>query len=426
MFYEIEKPTVILSSAYHKHYGVIDNIDINSFNSNFNMNSAQELSFDVYKYFNEHPCALWNKLIGLRYIYIPSHKEYYKIDVALDQDDKTVKHITATSAGEYELSNRKIRSLEINTQFDIEYETVEQITIVDGKEVISYVEVEKDVDNSGCTILYNPDDLDKSLLHRALKDRAPDWSIAHVDETIAKKQREFSVSDQTIYDFFTNTVANELDCLFKFDSVNRTISVYDLLNYCEECGYRGEFTDKCPNKILDETTGQYRECGCTNIRRGYGRDTGIYISAANYASKISVNGDEGSVKNCFKVTGGDDQMNANVINANPAGSNLIYRFSDADYDDMPSGLVQKLKDYYAQYDEIEKSYQDVAKKYYNALTSYYFYKTSMMPRNNAKHWEPNHSYSIGDSVYVITLPSYCRLECKEIRGDGKSGAEEFD
>lgn len=84
MFYEIEKPTVILSSVSHKHYGVLENVDMDSFNCNFNMNSAQEISFDVYKYFDEHLCSLWDKLISFKYIYIPQHHEYYKIDVSLD------------------------------------------------------------------------------------------------------------------------------------------------------------------------------------------------------------------------------------------------------------------------------------------------------------------------------------------------------
>lgn len=275
------------------------------------------------------------------------------------------------------------------------------------------IEYNETVENSGYTILYNPNDPTKSLLDRALHDRAPDWSVAHVDDTIASKQRTFSVSEQTIYDFFTNTVANELSCLFKFDSVNRQIYVYDLLNTCSECGYRGEFTDKCP------------KCDSTNYIRGYGNDSHVYISASNYASKITVDGDEGSVKNCFKVTGGDDLMSATVKNSNPSGSDLIYKFSDADLDDMPDGLRDALIAYYEDYDRLNAQYQECLKDYYNALNTYYYYKTSMMPRFNAEyhHWQPNHGYDVGNKVYVITLPSWCYLECVQA---GTSGSEEFD
>ena len=408
MFYEIEKPTVILSTVYHKHYGVLENIDFDSFSCNFNMNSAQEISFDVYKYVDEHECSLWDKLISFRYVYIPQHHEYYKIDVTLDVDDKTVKHITGTSAGEYELSQRKIQNLDINTPADITYYEVWD------EDLQKYREVDTNQEKTEGTIFYNEDNTDKSMLHRVLKDRAPDWSIAHVDDSLKGIMREFSVSNQSVYDCFTSTFANELDCLFKFNSVDRTISVYDLLNQCEDCGYRGEFTDECP------------KCQSTNIQRGYGDDSHIYISANNYANKITVDGDEGSVKNCFRVSGGDDLMTATVVNCNPAGSEYIYKFSAADYADMPEDLVNRLIQYYADYDDAEDSYQTSVKNYYNALTSYYYYKTSMMPRLDNDHWEPEHSYELGEKCYVITLPSWCYLECKEIIGNGKTGSVEFD
>ncbi len=425
MFYEIEKPTVILSSVHHKHYGVLENIDMDSFQCNFNMNSAQEISFDVYKYMDEHLCSLWDKLISFKYIYIPSHNEYYKIDVTLDQDNKTVKHITGTSAGEFELSQRKILSLEINTASDLTYYEQKNPDTGEYEEIPS-------PENTKTTKLYDPDDTHKSLLHRVIADRAPDWSIGYVDETVANKERMFSVSNQTIYDFLTSTVATELDILFKFDSVNRVISVYDLLNYCEDCGERGDFTDKCD------------KCGGTNIRRGYGEDSHIFISASNYANKITVDGDEGNVKNCFRVIGGDDLMTATVKNCNPAGSEYIYKFSEADYDDMPDELVQKLKDYAEEYKRYEngddivtppiRPYSDITKDYYNALTEYYYYKTSMMPRTDENgadigHWKPTtdddhpQTYNVGQTCYTITLPSYCHLVCVEA---GQSGHTEFD
>lgn len=453
MFHEIQRPTVILSSVHHKHYGVLENIDYDSFQNNFNMNSAQEISFDVYKYLDEHKCSLWEKLISFKYLYIPDHDEYYKIDVTLDQDDKTVKHITGTSAGEYELSQRKIQAMDINTPDDL-------TCYWQKKEDGTYEKI-AEPENTKPTIFYNPDDPLKSILHRAIADRAPDWSIGHVDESITANKRvcTFTVSNQTIYDFLTNTIATEFDVLFKFDSVNRVINAYDLLNICEnpDCLERGDFTDVCP------------KCGGTNIHRGYGHDSHIYISANNYASKITVDGDEGSVKNCFRLIGGDDVMTATVKNCNPSGSEYIYQFSEADFDDMPEELVDKLEDYAELYAEFEagkstdgsfvsrqipigvpvdcgfkpnhvtvqidgktveykygeltngdnehnndivitdygfifytnnqgqnctytaaqRKYSDLTKDYYNALTEYYYYKTSMMPRTCPETVDPS-------------------------------------
>lgn len=232
--------------------------------------------------------------------------------------------------------------MDINTENDLTY--YEQ-----KKEDGTYEKIATP-DNTEPTVFYNPDDPHKSILHRAIADRAPDWSIGHVDESIMAKKRvcTFSVSNQTIYDFLTSTIANEFDVLFKFDSVNRIINVYDLLNMCEnpDCLERGEFTDVCP------------KCGGTHIHRGYGNDSHIYISANNYASKITVDGDEGSVKNCFRIMGGDDLMTATVKNCNPSGSEYIYQFSEADFDDMPEELVEKLEDYAELYKTYEEGKND--------------------------------------------------------------------
>ena len=383
----IEVPTFVLSNIWHHHIGVITNIDKDSINYNFNMSSSQEVSFDVYKELDGNVCNLWDKIISFKYVYIPEHQCYYHMEVDKDEDASTVKHCTLTSAGEWELSNKKIYDLEINTESDILQD--------------DYV----------TTVFFDENNPRGSLLNRVLKDKAPDWSIAHVDGTLKNIQRMFSVSDQTIYDFLTKDVATEFDCLFTFDSVNRTISAYDLLNYCNNCGYRGEFLTKCS------------KCNSTNISRGYGENSNILINYNNYSEKMSVTGDEGQVKNCFRVTGGDDIMNAAVINCNPNGSAYIYNFSQRDYDDMPSQLVQKLEEYGDLYDALLPDYQAAVDEYYDLTNQYYFYKTSMMPRVNGDHWEANKGYGVGDQTYVMTLPSWCYLECTQ---SGISGNKEFD
>lgn len=383
----IEVPTFVLSNIWHHHIGTITNIDKDSINYNLNMSSSQEVSFDVYKELDGKKCDLWDQIISFKYVFVPEHQCYYHMEVDIDEDSKTVKHCTCTSAGEWELSNKNIYSLEINTESDILQD--------------DYV----------TTVFFDENNPRASLLNRALADKAPDWSVAHVDGTLKNIQRTFSVSDQPIYDFLTKTVAEEFDCLFTFDSVNRTISAYDLLNHCDDCGYRGEFLTKCT------------KCGSTNITRGYGENSNILISYNNYSEKMTVSGDEGQVKNCFRVTGGDDYMNEAIINVNPNGSPYIYHFSQRDYDDMPTELVDKLNEYSEFYDSILPEYQEVVNEFYDLTNQYYFYKTSMMPRVNGNHWEANKGYTVGDQTYVMTLPSWCYLECTQ---SGVTGNKEFD
>lgn len=389
----IEIPTFVLSNIYHHHIGVINNIDTESIQFNFNMNSQQEVSCDVYKELNGEKCELWDKIISLKYIYIPEHEEYYKLDVTVDDGEYTVKHLTLTSAGEYELSNKYI-TLEINTESDI-------LRNVDDTTNPPYAP----------NVLYNPNDVDNSILHRVLKDKAPDWSIVHCDESIANIQRTFTISNQKIYDVLTNTLAKEYNCLFKFDSVKREIYCYDLYNRCEECGERGEFVYECP------------QCGSKKIQYGYGKNTNIFITYNNFSEKITLDGDEGAVKNCFRVTGGDDYMNATVRNINPNGSDYIYNFSQNDYDDMPTELVEGLQAYQEKYDELLEPYQEYTEKWYDAINNYYFYKTSMMPRSNGILWEANKGYNLNDETYVKSLATWAYLKCVKA---GVSGDEMFD
>lgn len=342
MFDEITSPTLILSTKYHKHIGSINNVGIN-IASDFNMASHQEISFDVYKTLDGEPCTLWDQIVDFKYLYVPEHNEYYELTVSIDDADNTIKHCVGISAGEQELSQRYLRDFHCNDETDIL------------------------MDDYVVTVFYNPNDPKGSLLDRVLHDKCPDWSIGHVDGTIANIQRTFTADNTTIYDFLVNTVATEIGCLFKFDSVNKKINAYDLKNTCSSCGFRGEFTDKCP------------KCGSTEYIRSYGAWKNVYVSPENTALQVTVDGDSESVKNCFKIVGGDDLMTATVVNINPNHSSYIYRFSDDMKADMPTELVKRLDEYEAEYRENLKNYTDYTNYWYDEIDQVMEYQTRMMP-----------------------------------------------
>ena len=317
MFERLETPKIILSTKYHKHYDVITNIDLNSIDANFNLNSPQEISFDVYKELDGKKCNLWDKIIDHKYIFVPDYQEYYCISAPFDEDNKTIKHIVGTSACEYELSHRKLYNFECNTEADI----------ARG----DYIP----------TTLCNKDNIEASLLHRVLKDKCPDYKIGYVSPSIAKKQRVFSANDKDIYSFLTNDIATELECVFLFDSVNRVISVY----------------------AIDE----------------YGENTGVYISPENYAESITVEGDVDNVFNCLKIEGGDELMTATVANLNPNGSNYIYRFSEDMLNDMPEELVEKIASYNELSTTLQPNYEEYTGKVYELIDEELYLATTMMP-----------------------------------------------
>lgn len=343
LFDEPEYPAIILSTKYHKHLGAIENIDTAGINVNFNMASAQELSFDVYKEMDGKTCSLWDLIVDFKYIFVPEFQEYYEIQISLDEDNKTIKHVTATSACEAELSTRLLRNFECNSEADILRDDYEP------------------------TVLYNPNKPDASLLDRVLKDKCPDYSIAHVDASIASMQRTFSTDNEDIYTFFTSTVAKEMECLFVFDSVNRAISVYDLKNACSECGHRFDTGTACP------------ECGSENISKKYGENTSVYISADNYAELITIEGNTDNVFNCFKIEGGDDLITATVANINPNGSNYIYQYQQDALEDMPENLASKINEYNTLYNNKKPIYEEYTEKMYEAIDEELYLTSEMMP-----------------------------------------------
>lgn len=137
------------------------------------------------------------------------------------------------------------------------------------------------------TIFYNPNKKDSSLLNRIFE-KVPGYTIAHVDETLLKIQRSFSIDGTSIYDFLTNTLSQEIGCIFLFDSNTRSVYVYDMETCCLDCGYRSEDAFAvCP------------ECEGTILHEPYGKDTSIFVDKNNLGSDIQLTSETDSVKNCF-------------------------------------------------------------------------------------------------------------------------------
>ena len=340
-----QSPTIILAKKNGDKLGRIDAVEIESTDS---MNDASEISFKVYKTVDENKNNLWDEIVNFRLIYCLEWNQWFEITVETDEDTKTVKTVTGTNLGCAELSQIMLYNVEINTEDDIARE---------------------DYDKDHPTIFYNPDRPSSSLLHRMLE-KAPHYTIGHVDATIAKIQRTFSFDDKSIYDGFQD-VAEEIKCLFVFDvnadkygNLNRSVSAYDLESNCHECGHRGEYTDVCP------------KCGSTDIDEGYGEDTTIFVTADEIADNINMSSDTDSIKNCFKLEGGDDLMTATIRNCNPNGSDYIWYISDDTKHDMSDELVKAIDSYNKLYAEYQNDYvyladkEDIVTRYNDLIAKY--------------------------------------------------------
>lgn len=321
-----ECPTLVLAKRGGEKLGVLNTADNISLSDR--LSDSCELSFDIYKEFDGRVCPIWDKVVDFKLVWCKEWDKWFSISVNTQESSSVMKSITATSLGEAELSQILLHDIEINTEDDIDRD---------------------DYDENFPTILYRPDRPDASLLHR-LMEKAPHYSIGHVDSTIAKLQRTFSFDGDSIKDAF-DAVAEEIGCLFVYPSgstdkgtPSRTVEVYDLERTCLDCGYRGEFDGNCP------------ECNSSNINEGYGQDTTIFVSTENLTDEVSYETDTGSVKNCFRLTAGDDLMTATVRLCNPSGGGYIWCITDDTKEDMSDELVAKLNSY----DELCQHYNEEA------------------------------------------------------------------
>ena len=344
----VEQFTLVLSQRDYTHLGQISNVEHLKFSGN--LNAANEFSFEVHKYLDDHEEILWDDIYDLRLIWIKELNEYYEIRVELTDQVYKTKTITCTSLCECELSQSGLYDIEINTADDI---------------------ARADYDPNYPTVFYRilPDPSDSeyikkknsSLLHRIL-DKVPAYSIAHVDSSLMNLQRTFSISNTTVYDFLTGECSDQFNCMFKFDSVNRTVSAYDLYTVCNNCGYRGDFNDVCP------------ECGSNNLKY-FGEDTTIFVSTENLTDEVKFETDVDSIKNAFRLEAGDDNMTAAVINSNPNGSRYIYEFSEEARRDMPTELIEKMDEYDASYNYYNNTYpmtiNTATRTAYNTLVTKY-------------------------------------------------------
>ena len=343
---ELERPILKLMKRSGDFIGIIQ---YENLNCSFIGNAVDEMTFDVRKYIDGEINPLWDEF-KQESIRIVEYNNYGRFEASVTLNDKedTIKSISCKSL-EVELGQVILHEFHVNDEDDIlrsDYET---------------------------TYLYDKNNEKASLLNRAIKDKAPQWSIGHVDDMICvngkvyptnQYERFFTVDGTSIYDFFTNDIANECNVVFLFDTIKRTINMYNIYD---------AVYDKSNMKVLD---GAYENNGMLYDKNGVqlsttdygycpgiGKDTMIYIDKSQLANSFTIDNDLESMKNCFYITGGDDTINNYVSAATMTGNNYIYLFDKFQYDDMPENLSKALMSYQTFYESKKEEYNGVGGVY---------------------------------------------------------------
>lgn len=351
----VEMPSLVLQNRNFDTIGMIGNASGLTYKEHFN--SANELSFTVYKELNGQETPLWDSISDFKILYIPELQERFEITVSTSAEHTVCKSVTAVSLCESELGQIILRDIEINTESDILNSSYDpNFPTVFYRNPNDYSSYDwNHTKHQGKYKDYTPEKKKEllrksSLLHRIFE-KAPHYSFKaeDIDDSLKNLQREFSISETDLYGELTGEIAEEFHCLFLFNSINRTLSVHDLYNTCHHCNYRGDFSEECP------------ECKNTDFSGQYGTDTSVFISKENLAAQINLETDSSSLKNCFYVEGGDEIINAAIRSCNPNGSQYLYYFSEETKKDMPSSLKNKINDYDAlctRYNTTEKFFLD--------------------------------------------------------------------
>lgn len=309
---------------------------------------TSEMSCDVYNL----NTPFWDKITDFKLIYIPIEVPYiktngfwYEITVTIDDTDKTIKHIVGTLAQYAELDSVYNYEVEIRTENDINRD--------------DYVD----------TIFYNPINSDASIIDRVLKDKAPHYSVHYVEDSLRNVKRTFEFNGDSVLECLKK-IAEEVGCIIIFGeslynniSYSRSISFYEGKDYCPVCGKRGDFTNGCTNPDCSHSQ---------EIIPRYGEETGLFINKENLGENINLSTNVEEVKNYYRLTAGDDDMTATIINCNPSGSRYIWHFTDTMKQDMSNDLRTAINNYISLYNSYKTSYEmlNIAQSKINIYNSY--------------------------------------------------------
>jgi hypothetical protein len=130
----------------------------------------------------------------------------------------------------------------------------------------------------------------------------PGWSVGSIDAALLMLYRTFDISDTTIYNFLMSEVETAYQCIFDFDTINKTISAHT---------------------ITGATT-----------------NTDIYLSYDNLIKNIEIKERTDELITALSVYGGGD---LSINQVNPLGTNTMYDFSYYKSTDwMSQGLIDAI------------------------------------------------------------------------------------
>lgn len=347
------KPNVILCQT---NKDKICKLDVTDLQATIKFNGYSEMSFNIASVYTDlitgeqKRTPYYDYIEGLRLVYLEDFGYFQLQDPEIYGDGiQEYKSINAYSL-EYSLSQRYLDTFIINMG-----DAGDTIGSIDG------------------VVLYNPLDVEHSLLHLVLQ-KAYGWTIGHVDAELASQGRSFQVDRESIYDFIMNDMCETFQCYVEFDTINNTVNVYSE-NEIERFTGDGEtsifqLSNELDNDTLVTINGhnvtqyQYNQdtleiafitppaygdiIEITNeFKKKY--ETDVVIAFENLSNEMRVNYSADDIKTVLTVKGADD-LNIRSVNFGlPSIMNL-------DYYCTPEWMGEKLYNEYLAYMDKQDKY----------------------------------------------------------------------
>lgn len=239
-----KRPNFILRNLDGKAIGVLGQIIEPK--AEIRYNEVSEIKFDYPSQINGNKLKEYDLLTGMRIIDVQGYGQFVLHNPEeIDDGIRKIKSCSGYSL-EYEFTNKSL-SLE-----------------------------------EGTYNFWNPFTPSSTIMGIILSEM-PSWGIGTISSKLIGKYRTFSVEGRSIYDFMKSDLEKTYECVFDFDTYNRTVSVYSN-------------SDFVPTKS-------------------------VYISTSNLAKEIKVEEDLDDLFTVLDVNGADG---VNIRSVNPMGENKIY------------------------------------------------------------------------------------------------------
>lgn len=314
-FGKIENSNVYLCKPNAGRYCALNGIDPTTFSYTQNLQDFDTITFTMYKYIDVNGRQIESNGYSLT---------DYLMEIEVDNigrfvisEPPTINNdgIQETMTVNAESIDRKLMSRDL-TNFCVNIGTYNSIErTIEGNidpitnTAISYIQ------------FYNPNNKDYSLLDILIDNGyIHGWTVGYVNSSIAATIPSISEDNTNVYAFLTQTLSSKLHCIFKFDTLKKTINVYN----------------------EDEI----------------GEDTEIYVSFRNLQNTLEVSPQTNDIYTRFTVNGANDIDISEVNFGENQIVNLDY-FLNTNY--LPQETITKYKIYEANREEQRRTYIELMK-----------------------------------------------------------------